>query len=157
VLVDDEGDGDAGGADLSGERHGDLQLGALGGSGGDFLREDAGDPSLSEGVELCVEGLPGGRGAGVTEADVTDWFGVGAHGLPNFNAGEDIFILDQGTRPVPPPVIDHDYWLLDDEIVIRMYYSGSGEYEAAELIEGDIDMYRAARDAALAAAEPFPG
>jgi hypothetical protein len=77
--------------------------------------------------------------------------------LPNFNAGEDIFILDQGTRPVPPPVIDHDYWLLDDEIVIRMYYSGSGEYEAAELIEGDIDMYRAARDAALAAAEPFPG
>jgi hypothetical protein len=48
VLVDDEGDGDAGGADLSGELHGGLQLGALGGSGGDFLREDAGDPSLSE-------------------------------------------------------------------------------------------------------------
>ncbi|WP_233360128.1 hypothetical protein [Streptomyces sp. CRPSP2-6A1] len=36
VLVDDEGDGDAGGSDLPGELHCGLQLGALGGAVGDL-------------------------------------------------------------------------------------------------------------------------
>jgi hypothetical protein len=80
VLVHDEGDGDTGGPDLPGELHGGLQFGALGGAGGDLLREDPGEPGLAERVELCVQGLPGGRGAGVAEADVSDRFGAGAHG-----------------------------------------------------------------------------
>jgi hypothetical protein len=78
--------------------------------------------------------------------------------VPNFRAGEDICILDRGVRPVPPPVLDHDFWLLDSRAVIRMHYSVAGEWEAAELITepGEVACYCAARDAALAAAEPFP-
>lgn len=79
--------------------------------------------------------------------------------VPNHQAGEDIFILDRAIGPVPPPVVDHDFWLLDGEAVIRMYYSPAGEYEAAELIDdpGRVAGYLAARDAAMAAAEPFTG
>lgn len=47
-LVDDEGDGDAGGTDLPGELDGGLQLGAPGGAGGDLLREDARHSGLGE-------------------------------------------------------------------------------------------------------------
>jgi hypothetical protein len=68
VFVDDEGDGDAGGSDLPGKPGGGLQLGAPGGAGGNLLREDLGDPGLGEGAELCVQGLPGRRGAGVPES-----------------------------------------------------------------------------------------
>lgn len=74
---------------------------------------------------------------------------------PNFKAGEDVFILDQGVRPVPPPVVEHDFWLLDDEVVIRMNYDQAGEYLSSELVEGQLGAYRAARDAAMAAAVPF--
>lgn len=79
--------------------------------------------------------------------------------VPNYQAGEDVFILDRVARPVPPVVVNHDFWLLDDEVVIRMHYSGSGEYEAAELIDDahTVVRYMVARDAAMAAAEPFTG
>jgi len=47
-----------------------------------FAHVETGDegflPRFGEGVELCVEGLPGGRGAGVAEADVPGRFGAGA-------------------------------------------------------------------------------
>ena len=43
VLVDDEGDRDAGGAQLPGEGDGLVELGPLGGAGGDLLGEDPGD------------------------------------------------------------------------------------------------------------------
>lgn len=36
-------------------------------------------PGLGEGVELCVERLPGGRDPCVAEADVPDRFGAGPH------------------------------------------------------------------------------
>jgi hypothetical protein len=77
--------------------------------------------------------------------------------VPNFQAGEDIFVLDLRERPEPPPVVDHDFWLLDDQTVIRMSYADTGEYEGAELIEDDqrVQVYRAARDAAMGAAVPF--
>jgi hypothetical protein len=77
--------------------------------------------------------------------------------VPNYRAGEDIFILDRAVRPVPPPVVDHDFWLLDDEAVIRMHYSSIGEFEAAELITDShaVVRYADARVAAMAAAEPF--
>jgi hypothetical protein len=79
--------------------------------------------------------------------------------VPNYQAGEDIFILDRGTRPVPSQVVEHDFWLLDDEVVIRMWYGSQGEYESAELIEdsGQVGLYRAARNAAMVTAEPFTG
>ncbi|GGV83738.1 hypothetical protein GCM10010294_60730 [Streptomyces griseoloalbus] len=43
VLVDDEGDGDTGGADLPGELHGGLQLRSIGGAGGERI-ECGGEP-----------------------------------------------------------------------------------------------------------------
>lgn len=79
VLVDDKGRGDSGGADLPGELHGGIQLGAPGGAGGDLLREDPGHAGFGDGVKLCVERLVGGGGAGVAEADVPDRFGADAH------------------------------------------------------------------------------
>lgn len=78
MLVDDEGDGDAGKTGLPGKLHGGLQLRAPGGAGQDLLREDARHSGPGEGVELWAEGLPGGRGAGVAEADVPDRIAVGA-------------------------------------------------------------------------------
>lgn len=78
--------------------------------------------------------------------------------VPNFKAGEDIHILDRVHRPIPPVVPSYDFWLLDDEAVIRMYYGPGGEYEGAELITDPHEVVRhmVARDAALAASEPFP-
>ncbi|MEO3795836.1 hypothetical protein ABGB14_37005 [Nonomuraea sp. B10E15] len=40
VLVDDQGDGDAGGAHLAGQVHGPLEFGPPRGAGGDLLRKE---------------------------------------------------------------------------------------------------------------------
>lgn len=56
---------------------------------------------------------------------------------------------------VPPDVVDHDFWLLDDEVPIRMHYADDLQFVGATIEMGLIDTYRAARDSALAAAEPF--
>ena len=60
MLVHDEGDSNAGATDFPGELHSGLQLGTFGGAGGDFSEKTRVTPGLGEGVELCVEGLPGG-------------------------------------------------------------------------------------------------
>ena len=78
---------------------------------------------------------------------------------PNAEAGEDIRILDLAERPLPPALqgFDHDFWLVDGETVIRMHYDGDGRFAGAEILApAELPLYLAARDAALAAAEPFP-
>jgi hypothetical protein len=78
---------------------------------------------------------------------------------PNSRAGEDIRILDLAERPLPSALdgIGHDFWLVDDAEAIRMDYDAGGRLAAAEVLPaGELPRYRAARDAALAAAEPFP-
>ena len=78
---------------------------------------------------------------------------------PNSQAGEDIRILDLAERPLPPPLvgIDHDFWLIDGQTVIRMHYDGDGRFDGAEVLpSADLPRYQAARDAALAGAELFP-
>ncbi len=77
--------------------------------------------------------------------------------LPNVTAGEDVRILDLAERPRPPAAdIDHDFWLLDDQVVARMHYDQSGRFAGAEILaDAELPRYRAARDAALEAAEPF--
>ncbi|MFE9245052.1 DUF6879 family protein [Nocardiopsis sp. NPDC006938] len=72
----------------------------------------------------------------------------------NSKAGEEINVLDLTERELPAEVVDHDFWLLDDRYPIRMHYSESGEFVGGELMD-NLGHYMKARDAALAAAEPF--
>jgi hypothetical protein len=75
--------------------------------------------------------------------------------LPNAEL-EDIRILDLAERPRPDGLVDHDFWLIDDRDAIRMHYDPGGRFLGAEPLDrGHVDRYRRARDAAVAAAEPF--
>jgi Family of unknown function (DUF6879) len=78
--------------------------------------------------------------------------------LPNEAAGEDIRILDLAEQARPAGLnVDHDFWLIDDRDAVRMHYDGSGRFTGAEVLSSaEVPRYRAARAAALAAAEPFP-
>ena len=75
----------------------------------------------------------------------------------NVKAGQDVRILDLAERHRPAAVdVDHDFWLVDDQTLIRMHYTPYGEFSAAEpLAPAALPRYLAARDAALKAAEPF--
>jgi hypothetical protein len=77
--------------------------------------------------------------------------------VPNVAAGEEVRILDLSERPRPAGLtIDHDFWLLDNEHVIRMHYTEDGQFTGAEMLGvRELPRYRAAREAALAAADPF--
>jgi hypothetical protein len=78
--------------------------------------------------------------------------------VPNSEAGQDIRILDLAERPYPGALagIDHDFWLIDSEAVARMVYDDEGRFAEAEILPpAELPRYLAARDAALAAAEPF--
>jgi hypothetical protein len=77
--------------------------------------------------------------------------------LPNVAAGEDVRILDLTERALPAALdVDHDFWLLDDQRAIRMHYDKVGRFLRAEVLPATkVAHYRAARDAALEAAEPF--
>ena len=74
--------------------------------------------------------------------------------VPNTQAGEEIHILNLTERELPREVVDHDFWLIDDKYPIRMHYSEAGEFIGAEPAD-DLELYRRARDTALAVSEPF--
>ncbi len=74
----------------------------------------------------------------------------------NAAAGEDIKIIDLAERAAPDGLVDHDFWLIDDAHAIRMYYTDDGQFRGAELLGDDaLPRYRTAREAAIAASEPF--
>lgn len=74
----------------------------------------------------------------------------------NVRAGEDIRILDLAERPEPSGLVDHDFWLADNELVVLMHYDDAGEFLGGEaLAETETPRYVAARDAAWAASTPF--
>ena len=76
--------------------------------------------------------------------------------LPNVAAGEEVWILDLAERPAPAGLVDHDFWLLDDEHVVRMHYDDQGRFIGAEVLDAEqLPRYQRARDLAVAAAEPF--
>jgi hypothetical protein len=80
--------------------------------------------------------------------------------LMNAEAGEDIRILDLSERPLPPPLdgIDHDFWLIDNSTAVRMTYDSAGRFVTAEVAAPvELPGYLAAREAAMAAAEPVAG
>lgn len=72
----------------------------------------------------------------------------------NSEAGEEIHVLDLAECELPVEVVDHDFWLIDDKYPLRMHYGEGGEFLGAELVDS-LERYQKARDAALAAAEPF--
>ncbi|MGQ0573024.1 MAG: DUF6879 family protein [Pseudonocardia sp.] len=72
----------------------------------------------------------------------------------NAAAGEQIRVLHRTEHPMPPGLIEYDFWVVDDHEVILMHYDDHGRFEAGEVAD-DPAPYVAARDAAWAASEPF--
>ncbi len=71
-------------------------------------------------------------------------------------AGEDIRILDLAETPEPPGLVDHDFWLVDEGLVVLMHHDDAGQFLSGEALpEKEAPRYVAARDVAWAAATPF--
>jgi hypothetical protein len=68
-------------------------------------------------------------------------------------AGEDVRVLHPGEHQIPADLVDHDYWLLDDQHAVRMHYSDSGEFLGATVEPDLVDSYRAARELVLGPAD----
>jgi hypothetical protein len=72
--------------------------------------------------------------------------------------GHHTFVLDLSETTDPPQLPDYDWWMLDERVVLRFHYDGSGAFLGAEPLE-DADQlvaHRHYRDEALAAAISFP-
>ena len=73
----------------------------------------------------------------------------------NVEAGEDIRVLDLTGRP-GPGLPDHDFWLFDEQTVVKMLYRPDGTQIGRELVtDPDLDAYLSYRDAAWQEAVPF--
>lgn len=70
MLVHHEGDRDPGGPHLSGQGDGLVERGPRPGAGGDLLEEDPRDARVLEQVELGVQALADGGGAGIPDPRV---------------------------------------------------------------------------------------
>ncbi|MGH3696822.1 MAG: DUF6879 family protein [Pseudonocardiaceae bacterium] len=74
----------------------------------------------------------------------------------NVQVGEDIRILDLAETPEPPGLVDHDFWLVDGDLVVLMHYDDAGQFLGGEALPPiETPRYVAARDAAWVAATPF--
>jgi len=72
----------------------------------------------------------------------------------NVPAGDDTRILDLTVQATPADFWRwYDFWLVDDEFAIRMFYNHRGEFLEAAI--EDPAAYREVRDIAWAASEPF--
>jgi hypothetical protein len=73
-------------------------------------------------------------------------------------AGESVRILDLTAASRPPELIeiDHDFWLIDGEKVVRMHYNADATFNGGELLPAELTpRYQAARDVAWGMAEEF--
>jgi hypothetical protein len=75
----------------------------------------------------------------------------------NGPAGEDVYVIDPAEQARPELVVDHDFWLIDDEHCFRMDYTPAGEIQAAVYAPELLGTCRRARDAALSVAVEFAG
>jgi len=74
----------------------------------------------------------------------------------NVQVGEDIRILDLSETPEPTGLVDHDFWLADNELVVLMHYDDAGQFLGGEALPAtETPRYVAARNAAWEAATPF--
>ncbi|GAA3551084.1 hypothetical protein GCM10022419_034220 [Nonomuraea rosea] len=131
--------------------------------GGDFARYMKGEPGPTpERKQAWTDRLTREREAGIRRSRVhvlrtplTDYLRFECEWGHALNTHlEDIRILDASERSLPAEVPDHDYWLIDNRLVIRMHYDDTGRFVGAE-IRDDVALYRHARDVAMSAAEPF--
>ena len=73
----------------------------------------------------------------------------------NVEAGEDIRVLDLTGQP-DPGLPDHDFWLFDEQTVVKMLYRPDGTQIGRELIPSpDLEAYLGYRDLAWRDAIPF--
>jgi hypothetical protein len=73
-------------------------------------------------------------------------------------AGEGVRILDLPAASRPPELteIDHDFWMIDGERVVRMHYNADATFHGGELLPAELTpLYQAARDVAWEMAEEF--
>lgn len=132
--------------------------------GDDFARHKAGEAEPDwERKNAWLDVLRAGKEAGIREYRVrvlrtplNDYLRFECEWgyLLNAEAGEEIHVLDLAERELPAEVVDHDFWLIDDKYPLRMHYSETGEFIGGELVDS-LELYRKARDAALAVSEPF--
>ncbi|WP_042283218.1 DUF6879 family protein [Nocardiopsis alba] len=137
---------------------------SVGSDGGDFARHKAGEPEPDWDrknpwlAELRSEKESGFRRhrVRILRTPLNDYlrFECEWGHVLNSEAGEEIHVLVLAERELPAEVVDHDFWLLDDEYPIRMHYTESGEFVGGELMD-NLERYQKAREAALAGAEPF--
>ncbi|GAA4522833.1 hypothetical protein GCM10023191_102300 [Actinoallomurus oryzae] len=75
----------------------------------------------------------------------------------NVAAGEDIGIIATDTGRWPADLPRHDYWLFDDQVLLRMIYDADTRLVEAELIDDPAEVGDAVRwrDVALATAVPY--
>jgi hypothetical protein len=76
---------------------------------------------------------------------------------PNSSAyGQDVRILDLVRRSQPDDVPDEDFWIIDDEVVVRMHYDNDGRWQGADLAPvDDLPRYVLAKKRAYEMAVPF--
>jgi hypothetical protein len=69
---------------------------------------------------------------------------------------EDIRILHRSEHEIPPDLIDRDFWIIGDAVVVRMHYGERGCFEGADVADSaELADYLRTRDVAWPAAEPF--
>lgn len=69
---------------------------------------------------------------------------------------EDIRVLHRGEHEIPAGLIQRDFWIIRDSIVVTMCYDGHGRFDGAEVADpGELADHLRTRDQAWAAAEPF--
>lgn len=65
-------------------------------------------------------------------------------------------MLRRGEHEIPADLIEHDFWIIGDSIVITMHYDEHGRLQGAALpARGELDDHLRTREQAWAAAEPF--
>ncbi len=73
--------------------------------------------------------------------------------LDSVAVGNEISVADRDAHPELADLRE-DFWMFDDETVVRMFYDEEGHFLRPELAE-DIEPYRAMRDVALRHSEPL--
>lgn len=77
-------------------------------------------------------------------------------GYPYTGRWENIRVLHRGEHRLPAGLLGQDYWLIGDDQVLLMHYSGPGAFIGAEVLPpGEAARFVHERDAAWDAAEPF--
>jgi hypothetical protein len=72
--------------------------------------------------------------------------------------GHHTYILDLAETASSPPLPGYDWWMFDEQVVLRFHYDDAGQFLGADPIDdpGQVAAHARYRDTALAAAVPFP-